>query len=51
MQNVIARLSATPGGVRFGARPLGADTDEVLADVLGYDPERIAALRDSGALG
>lgn len=30
MQNVIARLSATPGGVRFPARPLGADTDEVL---------------------
>jgi crotonobetainyl-CoA:carnitine CoA-transferase CaiB-like acyl-CoA transferase len=33
MQNVIARLSATPGGVRFGARPLGADTGEVLAEL------------------
>ena len=33
MQNVIARLSATPGGVRFAARPLGADTDEVLAEL------------------
>jgi len=33
MQNVIARLSATPGGVRFGARPLGADTAEVLAEL------------------
>ena len=31
MQNVIARLSATPGGVRFAARGLGADTDEVIA--------------------
>ena len=33
MQNVIARLSATPGGVRFAARPLGADTDEVLSEL------------------
>jgi crotonobetainyl-CoA:carnitine CoA-transferase CaiB-like acyl-CoA transferase len=33
MQNVIARLSATPGGVRFPARPLGADTDDVLAEL------------------
>jgi len=33
MQNVIARLSATPGGVRFAARDLGADTDDVLAEL------------------
>ncbi len=33
MQNVIARLSATPGGVRFAARPLGADTEAVLAEL------------------
>jgi crotonobetainyl-CoA:carnitine CoA-transferase CaiB-like acyl-CoA transferase len=33
MQNVIARLSATPGGVRFAARPLGADTAAVLAEL------------------
>jgi crotonobetainyl-CoA:carnitine CoA-transferase CaiB-like acyl-CoA transferase len=29
----------------------GSDTDAVLADVLGYDGERIAALRRGGALG
>ncbi len=29
----------------------GQHTDEVLAEVLGYDPERVAALRASGALG
>ena len=29
----------------------GEHTDEVLADVLGYDADRIAALRSAGALG
>lgn len=33
MQDVIARLSATPGRVRFAARGLGADTDEVLREI------------------
>ena len=33
MQNVIARLSATPGGVRFAARGLGVDTDDVIAEL------------------
>jgi crotonobetainyl-CoA:carnitine CoA-transferase CaiB-like acyl-CoA transferase len=33
MQDVIARLSATPGRVRFPARDLGADTTEVLAEL------------------
>ncbi len=33
MQNVIARLSKTPGGVRFAARPMGADTEQVIAEL------------------
>jgi crotonobetainyl-CoA:carnitine CoA-transferase CaiB-like acyl-CoA transferase len=33
------------------APELGQHTDEVLADVLGYDQARIAALRETGALG
>jgi crotonobetainyl-CoA:carnitine CoA-transferase CaiB-like acyl-CoA transferase len=33
------------------APTVGEHTDEVLADVLGYDDSRRAALRDSGALG
>jgi crotonobetainyl-CoA:carnitine CoA-transferase CaiB-like acyl-CoA transferase len=33
------------------AREPGRDTDAVLAQVLGYDGERIAALRRAGALG
>jgi crotonobetainyl-CoA:carnitine CoA-transferase CaiB-like acyl-CoA transferase len=39
-------------GRTTGAAPgLGADTDQVLADVLGLSPTRIAGLRKSGALG
>ena len=33
MQGLIARLSATPGGIRWAGRPLGADTDEVLGEL------------------
>ncbi|MBU3701150.1 MAG: CoA transferase [Acidimicrobiia bacterium] len=40
MQDVIARLSATPGGVRFAARALGADNDEVLGELGGFEPGR-----------
>lgn len=41
MQNVIARLSKTPGGVRFAARSLGADRDDVIAEL-----ERLEASDD-----
>ncbi|MFV4649073.1 CaiB/BaiF CoA transferase family protein, partial [Mycobacterium tuberculosis] len=44
------RLSKTPP-VQDRAPPiLGADTDEVLARRLGLDAERLAALRDRGAI-
>lgn len=33
MQNVVARLSATPGSVRWVGRPLGADTADVLREL------------------
>jgi crotonobetainyl-CoA:carnitine CoA-transferase CaiB-like acyl-CoA transferase len=29
---------------------IGQDSDAVLADLLGYPPEQIAALRDQGVL-
>ncbi|WP_433045767.1 CaiB/BaiF CoA transferase family protein [Dactylosporangium sp. CS-033363] len=45
MHNVMWRMSASPGAIRFTGRALGADTETVLAD-LGYDPDRIAKLRD-----
>jgi crotonobetainyl-CoA:carnitine CoA-transferase CaiB-like acyl-CoA transferase len=35
MQGLVARLSATPGRLRWAGRPLGADTDEVRAELEG----------------
>ncbi|MEU3026350.1 CoA transferase [Streptomyces incarnatus] len=49
LQNVLFRLSATPGAIRWAGRPHGADTDAVLTE-LGLAPADIAALRAEGAL-
>ncbi|MEV0597336.1 CaiB/BaiF CoA transferase family protein [Nonomuraea cavernae] len=49
MQNVLFRLSDTPGEVRWPGRALGRDTDEVLAE-LSYGPAEIAALREKGVV-
>ncbi|MCF3133410.1 CaiB/BaiF CoA transferase family protein [Streptomyces olivochromogenes] len=49
MQNVLFRLSATPGAIRWAGRPHGADTEAVLTE-LGLTPADLAALRAEGAL-
>jgi crotonobetainyl-CoA:carnitine CoA-transferase CaiB-like acyl-CoA transferase len=49
MQNVVPRLSETPGAIRWAGPALGEHTDAVLAE-LGLAPERIAALRDAGVI-
>ncbi len=49
VQNVTFRLSDTPGEVRWPGPATGRHTDEVLTG-LGYDTERIATLRTSGAV-
>jgi crotonobetainyl-CoA:carnitine CoA-transferase CaiB-like acyl-CoA transferase len=49
MQNVLFRLSSTPGAIRWAGRPHGADTQEVLTE-LGLTPAELAALREEGAL-
>ncbi|GAA2669519.1 CoA transferase [Nonomuraea recticatena] len=49
VQNVLFRLSETPGEVRWTGRPLGRDTDEVLGD-LDYTPEQIKQLRENGVI-
>lgn len=47
--NVLFRMSATPGAIRFTGRDHGADTDEVLTQ-LGYGPDRIQTLRGAGVV-
>ncbi|WP_433571082.1 CaiB/BaiF CoA transferase family protein [Streptomyces sp. CA-251247] len=49
MQNVLFRLSETPGSIRWAGRPHGADTDTVLTE-LGLTGADISALRTQGAL-
>ncbi|MFE9922896.1 CaiB/BaiF CoA transferase family protein [Streptomyces sp. NPDC005774] len=49
MQNVLFRLSHTPGAIRWAGRPHGADTHEVLTE-LGLTPAELTALRAEGAL-
>ncbi|WP_128377723.1 CaiB/BaiF CoA transferase family protein [Streptomyces cavernae] len=49
MQNVLFRLTETPGGIRWPGRPHGADTEAVLTE-LGLDAAEIAALRAEGAV-
>ena len=38
MQGLVARLSATPGRLRWAGRPLGADTEAVRAELDALDP-------------
>ena len=49
MQNVLFRLSATPGAIRWTGRPHGADTDTVLSE-LGLTETELTTLRQEGAL-
>ncbi|WP_406107364.1 CoA transferase [Streptomyces sp. NBC_01003] len=49
MQNVLFRLSETPGAIKWAGRPHGADTDEILTG-LGLSPTEITTLREAGAL-
>jgi len=49
MQNVLFRLSATPGAIRWPGRPHGADTDAVLTE-LGLTEAELTSLRQAGAL-
>ncbi len=50
MQNVVPRLSATPGRVRWTGPQLGEHTDEVLAAVVGLTTAEIDELRTSGVI-
>jgi crotonobetainyl-CoA:carnitine CoA-transferase CaiB-like acyl-CoA transferase len=51
MQNVLWRMSATPGAIRFTGRAKGADTRAVLVDDLGTPEDEYAALLAAGVIG
>ncbi|MCE2482655.1 MAG: CoA transferase [Alphaproteobacteria bacterium] len=48
--NVVPRLTATPGAVRWLGRPTGADSDDILATLLGKSAADIGALREKGVV-
>jgi formyl-CoA transferase len=45
MQNVVPKLSATPGGIRAPSPALGEHNDAIYRDLLGLSSERYAALK------
>ena len=47
--NVLWRLSATPGSIRFTGRSIGQDTEAIL-DEFGYDADAIASMRAAGVI-
>lgn len=50
MQNVVPKLSDTPGEVRWVGPALGEHTAEVLTEVLGLDTADVGDLRDRGVI-
>jgi crotonobetainyl-CoA:carnitine CoA-transferase CaiB-like acyl-CoA transferase len=48
MQNVVPRLSETPGEVRWTGPKLGQHNDEVFKEVLGMEEEDLDGLRERG---
>ena len=48
MQNVVPRLSETPGEVRWTGPKLGQHNDEVFEEVLGISQEDLHGLRERG---
>ena len=50
VQAPVAVLTETPGRIDHLGRPLGADNAAVFGDLLGVDPDRLAALGASGVI-
>jgi formyl-CoA transferase len=50
MQNVVPKLSATPGSVRWTGPELGQHNTEVYGDLLGLSEDERARLTDAGVL-
>jgi crotonobetainyl-CoA:carnitine CoA-transferase CaiB-like acyl-CoA transferase len=51
MQNVIPKLSRTPGAIRWtGPTRMGADNEEIYCGKLGMSRERLAELKEQGVI-
>jgi crotonobetainyl-CoA:carnitine CoA-transferase CaiB-like acyl-CoA transferase len=50
VQAPVAQLSDTPGRIDHLGRSLGTDNDAVFGDLLGVEPDRLAALRTAGVI-
>lgn len=50
MQNVMFRLSDTPGAIRHAGRPIGADNEKIYSGELNLSPEELKRLRDEGTI-
>jgi crotonobetainyl-CoA:carnitine CoA-transferase CaiB-like acyl-CoA transferase len=50
MQNLAFHLLGSPGRIRFAGRGLGQDNDDVYAQRVGLDRERIEQLREDGVI-
>ncbi len=49
MQNVLFRMSTTPGAIRFAGRAIGADNHEIMAE-LGHDAAFVDRLVAEGIM-
>jgi formyl-CoA transferase len=50
MQNVVPKLSATPGAVRTAGPALGEHNDRVWGELAGLDPAELARLRAAAVI-
>jgi formyl-CoA transferase len=50
MQNVMFRLSETPGRIRWAGHRIGADNEEVYSELLGIDSGRLKELAEKGVI-
>jgi len=50
VQNVIPKLSKTPGGINHLGPALGEHNDEIYGGLLGYSKDHIKQLRESGVI-
>ena len=49
MQNVLFRMSDTPGEIKWAGKPRGTDNEEVFSE-LGIDDDELASLKDEGVI-